>query len=207
MDYQDNYVIVIGRQYASGGRRIGKWLADQLGIAYYDKALLAKAAELMGFSAGLFANADEKRPSMLRSLLQLNYGEPNTGYPGSGLSNESLYSYQSEVIRKICEQGSCVIVGRTADYVMREHPRMISIFVHSPIEARVQHMLESGECTNADKAADKAHKIDRERESYYNYYTNRHWGRSDNYHLSIDSTRVSKEALLQMVKDILNKTD
>ncbi len=199
-----NYLIVIGRQYASGGRRIGRWIAERLGIPFYDKSLLAKAAEHMGFSAEMFARTDEKRPSMLRSLLMLNYGAQSAGFQDSGVSSESLYSYQSEVIRQICGQGSCVIVGRTADYVMRDHPRMISIFIHAPLERRAANMVESGECASPEKAAEKARKTDRERESYYNYYTNRTWGHADNYHLSIDSTRVSPEALLAIIKDSLH---
>lgn len=203
---ETGYVIVIGRQYASGGRRIGKFIADSLGIPFYDKILLDKAAEHIGFSAGMFLKADEKRPSILRSLLQLNYGSQSSGFQDSGVSSEALYRYQSEVIRHICEQGPCVIVGRTADYVMRNHPRMLSIFVHAPIQSRVKTIINRKETNSEERAAEMARKIDRDREAYYNYYTNRNWGRADNYHLSIDSSRISDQQILSFVKDFISKS-
>lgn len=201
----DRFVIVVGRQYGSGGRSIGRMLARELGVGYYDKTLLKEAAESFGYSPDIFERGDEKRPSFLRSLLSLNYGATSDTTPASVMSDERLYQFQSDVIKNICERESCVIVGRTADYVMRHHPRLVSIFLHAPIEARVKRIMERGDVASEKEAREKAQKIDRNRESYYNYYTNRPWGVASNYHLSIDSSRVSEEAILAIVKDILER--
>lgn len=182
---------------------MGRYLSEQLGVPFYDKRLLAEAAESMGFDPAVFVRNDEKRPSILRSIFALNYGSSDSGYQGSGMSSESIYSYQSEVIRRLCARESCVIVGRTADYVMREHPRMASLFIHAPLEARAQRILADGGAPTLEKARELAQKTDKAREEYYNYYTNRHWGHADNYHLSLDSTRIGEESLLSIVKDLL----
>lgn len=203
MEKETPFLIVIGRQYASGGRRLGRYLSERLGVPFYDKRLLAEAAESMGFDRAVFVRNDEKRPSILRSIFALNYGSSESGYQGSGMSCEAIYSYQSEVIRRLCARESCVIVGRTADYVMRDHPRMASIFIHAPLEVRARRILEDGGAPTLEKAGELAQKTDKTREEYYNYYTNRHWGHADNYHLSLDSTRIGEESLLRIVKELL----
>ncbi|MCM1370077.1 MAG: cytidylate kinase-like family protein [Candidatus Amulumruptor caecigallinarius] len=200
-----NFVIVVGRQYGSGGRRIGKMLADALSVSYYDKTLLSEAARSLGYSSDIFERADEKRPSVLRSLLSFSYGATNSGYGDSAMSDENLYAFQSKVIKDICSRESCVIVGRTADYVMRHHPRIISIFIHAPLEARTNHVLKrEKEVDSADKAVALIKKMDRSREAYYNYYTNRNWGHCSNYHFSFDSTKFTDEAIIATVKAALN---
>lgn len=203
-DDQEKILIVIGRQYGSGGRRIGKLLARELGISYYDKTLMSEAAGSLGYSAEIFNRADEKRPSLLRSLLSFNYGASTSDLTATPMSDEELYRFQSQVIREICQRESCVIVGRTADYVMRDHPRMASIFVHAPIECRAKALVERGEAADEKEGADIASRRDKSRASYYNYYTNRNgWGRSENYHLSFDSSRLSDEAILTAVTSLL----
>lgn len=200
-----NFVIVIGRQYGSGGRRIGKMLADVLGVRYYDKSLLREAARELGYSPEIFARKDERRPSLLRSLLSFNYGAPTAEISHAPMSDENLYKYQSQVIKEICARESCVIVGRTADYIMRHHPRMLSIFVHAPAELRAAAVMARNEADSPEKAMDIAAKCDANRQQYYNYYTNRDaWGHADNYHLSFDSSRISDEAIIAIVRDILS---
>lgn len=186
-----DFVIVIGRQYGAGGRRLGKLLAQKLNIPYYDKELLAEAAESLGISPEFFKKVDEKRPSFIRSLLSFNYGATSAADNRGSLSEENLYHMQSQVIKSICEKGSCVIVGRTADYVMRDHPGLLSIFVHAPEETRAQNILKREEAKDLHDALEKAKKNDRTRESYYNYFTNRAWGHAANYDLTIDSSKFS----------------
>lgn len=199
----DNFVIVIGRQFGCGGRKIGRQIADAFGVPYYDKELLSKAAEEMGFSKDIFSRADEKRPSMMRSLLHLNYGAYGAAYEPGTLSGESLYKAQSSVIRSICDKGSCVIVGRTADYVMREHPRLVSVFIHAPIDTRVKEIIARGDAKGVDEAIELANKFDRNRESYYNYFTNRHWGTASNYDLTFDSSRFSIPHIISLIRALV----
>lgn len=196
--FRQPIVIVIGRQFGSGGRHIGKGIASRLGIAYYDKALLSEAAESLGFSPEIFMAADEKKPSPFRSLLQATYGIGDN-FHTSSISAEKLYRVQSDVIRKICEKKSCVIVGRTADHVMRDHPGLVSVFIHAPLDARVAKIVEREECRDPAEAAEMARKRDRDRESYYNYFTGRHWGRASNYHLTLDSSTLSEKDAIDLI--------
>ena len=126
---RSDFVIVIGRQYGSGGRELGQMLARRLGIPYYDKALLSEAAGRLGFRADLFERADEKRPSFFSSLLSANYGSSTYFAPGA-MHNATLYQMQSDVIRNLMDS-PCVIVGRTADYIGRERKNVVSIFLHA----------------------------------------------------------------------------
>lgn len=194
-----DFVIVIGRQYGAGGRRLGKLLAEKLNIPYYDKELLAEAAHSLGFSPEFFKKADEKRPSFIRSLLSFNYGATSAADNRGALTEENLYQLQSQVIRSICEKGSCVIVGRTADYVMRDHPGLLSIFVHAPEQTRAENILSRGESASIEEALEKAHKNDKCRESYYNYYTNRTWGTAANYDLTIDSSKFTLDEIASFI--------
>lgn len=199
-----NVLIVVGRQYGSGGRRIGKMLAERLGISYYDKTLLRKAAEKLGYSTAIFDCKDEKRPSLLRSLLSFNYGSTSGVMTEAPMSDEKLYEFQSNVIREICRNESCVIVGRTADYIMREHPRMVSLFIHASLEHRGKAVQEREGIRNLREAMSHASKHDHSRRDYYNYYTNSNsWGMADNYHLTFDSTRISDDAIVNAVRAML----
>lgn len=199
----NDFIIVIGRQYGAGGRKLGKRLAETLNVPYYDKELLSEAADALGFSKELFLKADEKKPSILRSFLSFNYGSPSASFSSYTLTDDNLYRAQSDVIKSICEKGSCVIVGRTADYVMRDHPGLLSIFVHAPEEHRAKAILERGEAKSMEEALEKARKFDRSRESYYNYFTNRHWGHADNYDLTFNSSCLTTEALLPLILSAL----
>lgn len=203
---KDNFLIVIGRQYGSGGRRIAKMLAEELGIICYDKNLLNKEAESMSYSSRMFTEKDERRPSLIRSILSLNYGAQSMAE--IPFSDENVYSFQSNVIRRICERESCVMVGRTADYVMREHPRMVSLFIHAPLDQRVKMVLNREKIDDEKEAVDVINRHDKNRMSYYNYYTNSDgWGRAENYDLTLDSSRISDAAILAIVKDILKIYD
>ena len=208
----DNFIIVIGRQFGCGGREIGKRIADELGIPYYDKTLLSAAAEEFGMDTEVFKAVDEKRPSFLRNFLGLSCGtssQPCTPgafahFSAGSLSPEGLYNAQSKVIQSICERGSCVIVGRTADYIMRDHPGLISIFVHAPIEHRVKKIIERGAAADEIGARPRARKNDKARDSYYNYFTSGGWGKARNYHLCFDSSRFNPESIVALLKAYIN---
>lgn len=199
-----DFVIVIGREYGSGGREYGKFIAENLGVPYYDKLLLQQAAERLGYSEGIFRTKDEKRPSRLRGWLSLTYGAPLAELAGMPMGDEKIYECQSRVIKEACNRGSCVIVGRTADYIMRNHPGLLSIFIHAPENVRALRIISRGECNDKASALELHRKRDKERGEYYRYYTNRGgWGRCNNYHLSIDSSRISKERVLELVRAMI----
>lgn len=184
-----NYVITIGRQFGSGGRELGRLVAEKLGIAFYDKELLMQAAEQTGVSVDLFERNDEKFPKFLSGMFSFTMGySPYSIFTGqSTISDDSLYRAQSELIRALAQERSCVIVGRSADYVLRDFPRRVSVFVHAPIEARIERIMARGECDSRDKARALAEKADKLRAGYYNFYTDRTWGAAASYHLAIDS--------------------
>lgn len=198
-------IIVIGRQFGSGGRRIGQLLASKLGYAYYDKELLAKAADSLGYSKDIFIAHDEKKPSPMRSLLQGLYGIADN-FHDTSICGESLYRAQSEVIKKICSQENCVIVGRTADYILRKEPRLLSIFLHAPIEHRAARIMERNEAVSHEEARDMAKRHDKTRESYYNYYTGGGWGKASNYHLSIDASCLDDEEIADVIINFAKNT-
>lgn len=207
-EISENYVIVIGRQYGSGGRKIGRRIAEALGISYYDKTLLSEAAGKLGYSQKIFANKDERPPSLFRSILSFNYGAQTANIDQAPMSDEKIYEFQSRVIRDICGRESCVIVGRTADYVMRHHPRMVSLFIHAPKEYRIRNIIERGETVDEKEAAEAIARHDKNREAYYNYYTNRNsWGKASNYHLSVDSSRMPADAIIQAVRALLERAE
>ncbi|MBD5230681.1 MAG: cytidylate kinase-like family protein [Bacteroidales bacterium] len=197
------FVIVIGRQYGSGGRKLGKRLSERLGVAYYDKELLSEAASRLGFRADLLEKADERPPSPLRSMLGANLGS-STWFTSGAMHSDTIYKVQSDVIRAIAEQGSCVIVGRTADYILRDHPGLLSIFLHADIEDRVKEVM-------TNEAPDKSYrevreqieKRDADRKAYYNNYTGRNWGVASNYHLTLSSSRLPLEAIEELILSAL----
>lgn len=191
-------VVVIGRQFGSGGRKIGRLVADRLGVPYYDKELLSHAAESLGFSPDIFAAADEKRPTTLHTLLQSMYGIADN-FHATSISGERLYAQQSKVIKEICASGPCVIVGRTADYVLRDHPGLLSVFLHAPKKWRAEKIVRRGDCMCCEDALELAAKNDKNRENYYNYFTGGNWGRADNYHLTINSSLLSENNIADMI--------
>ena len=200
-----NPIIIIGRQFASGGRHVGKIVADRLGIDYYDTELLSEAAEKLGFSRHIFDIHDEKPPSQMRSLLQGVFGLADNFHDVS-ICSERMYIEQGKVIKEICEKGPCVIVGRTADFIMRNHPGLVSIFLHAPLEKRAEIALRRGDAPNYTRALELAKKYDRERENYYNFYTGtQSWGKANNYDLTIDSSvtglHIAAELIIKLVEN------
>lgn len=194
-------IITIGRQYGSAGHQIGKSLADELGIAYYDKELLERAAKESGMCEELFENHDERPTnSFLYSLVMDTY---SFGYGASSLSdmplNQKVFLAQFNAIRKIAEEGPCVMIGRCADYALAENPNCLSIFIHADLQLRIRRIATKYDLTDA-KAKDKILKTDKRRSSYYNYYTSRKWGDIDSYNLSFDSGLLGVNGTVEMIK-------
>ena len=174
----NNVVITIGREFGSGGREIGKKVADRLGIKFYDKELLQEAAKESGFCREIFENQDEKPTnSFLYSLVMDTYSI--NGYSSAPFLdmplNHKVFLAQFETIKKIAEKESCVIVGRCADYALAENPNCINVFIHA------------------------IQKKDKQRASYYNYYTSKKWGDSRSYHLTLDSSALGIDKCVEMI--------
>ncbi len=181
-----NKVITISRQYGSGGREIGERLAEALGVEFFDNKLLEVAAKNSGIHQSHFEENDEKRSNSLLYLLSTTYGQGGVPF------DDSLFFAKLEAIRKIASEESCVIMGRCADYALKDFSNVLNVFISAPFEARVKRAEELYGIT-AKHSADYVKRIDKQRTSYYNYYTDKRWGQPQNYHLCIDSTALGIE--------------
>ena len=168
---KNNLIISIGRQFGAGGRGVGKLLSEKLGIDYYDKELILLAAQEYGFDSEVLEQADEKSSTISGNLLQwIESLVPGEFLAKNYLSSDALFEMQSNAIRKLAAERSCVIVGRCSDYVLRNNPNCVSIFLHSTEEDRVQRICErSG--MSPQKALTQIRTEDRRRAAYYNFYS------------------------------------
>ncbi len=196
-------ILTIGRQFGSGGRIIGKKLAEALGIAYYDRELIDLAAKESGLCPDVFERADEKASDGLAHAFTMGMTYMGMYTPHSDiLSNEGLFKIQSDSIRKLAENESCVIVGRCADYILRDNPNCLSFFIHDNMENRVQRVVERQHIT-IEQARELITKTDKSRAAYYDYYTNKTWGMSSSYHLSIDASILGIEETVAFIKSFV----
>ncbi len=207
MNEDKNFVITIGRQFGSGGRELGKMLASTFGIEYYDKELLQEAAKQAGMCPEIFAQSDERAPSFLSGIFAVGAGyNPASCYScSSSLTSDGVYNAQSEFIRKIANEKSCVIVGRSADYVLREHPRCVSIFVHSSQEDCIERIMRRGDRPTPEQARSIAHKTNKLRANYYNFYTDKRWGDAASYDLTINTSLLKMEDLVAIVAEYIRR--
>ncbi len=201
-----HYVITIGRSFGAGGRELGKRLAQRLGIAYYDKELLIDAARNAGMDESIFAQNDERAPGFLSGILPMSMGyNPLARYTGpSNVGGEAVYRAQSDFIHEIAERGSCVIVGRTADYVLRDMPGVLSIFLHAPEDVCIKRILERADCLDANRARNILRKTNRLRAEFYNFYTDRIWGDAATYHLTFDSSVLPMDKMTEIIIQYLH---
>ena len=199
----DKIVITIARQYGSGGREIGEKVAAALGIKHYDENLITLAAREGNLDETVASKADESAANSLLYTLALGsnfFGSAmNFGYKPP--LNDKLFLLQSDVIRRAAEEGSCVIIGRCADYVLRDHPRRLSVFVYGDLPHRKQRVMERHEGLTEAQAIDLINKTDRRRSSYYNFYTGNKWGKYDNYHLAVNSSLLGIDKTAEMIAD------
>ena len=197
---ENKIIFTIARQFGSGGRAVGKLLAEKLGIPFYDKSLLQMAAKDSGLDESLFESADEKPSNRF-----WNAAASSTNVFGNRISvfqdmpmNDKLFLFQSDIIKKIAEKGSCVIVGRCADYILRDETNIVHVFVHSSEEDKLNRMIHQYGVP-AEKAKETMMKTDKNRSSYYNYYTDGKWGRADTYDLSLNSGSIGIEGAAEMI--------
>ena len=202
---KEGTVISIGRSYGAGGRAIGRRLSALRGIPCYDNELLKEAAKEFGISGEIFSKVDEKRPTLLKRLVTQTYGIQETFNIGRNLSGETIYQAQSLVIRAIAKRGPCIIIGRTADYILRDFEGLLKVFVHAPVAWRALRIVERGDAPTEEEAIDLARQKDRRRQAYYNYFTGREWGMASNYDLCIDSSLLTPEKNAEIIAVYLEK--
>lgn len=201
----DNFVITIARGYGSGGRTIGKMLAERLGVHYYDRELMRLASDDSGINEELFVKADEKlKKSLLYRIAKKAYkGEVITPDSDDFVSNDNLFRYQAKVIRELANVESCVIVGRCADFVLKDAPNVIKLFVHAPFEDCVNTLKGMSSLTE-EEIRKKIVSIDTHRAEYYKYYTGRDWNNAANYDLCLNSSNLGFDKCVDIVIDYIN---
>ncbi len=192
-------LVTIGREYGSGGHEVGKRLAQKLGVEFYDKELLELASKESGLSRELFEHHDEKPVNSLLYSLSVNPYSINTvaGVPELPIT-QKLFLAQFHTIQKLAKEKDCVIVGRCADYALQDMPDVVNVFVHAPLDTRIQTVMErTGEKSN--QARDSILRTDKKRASYYNSYSNKKWGSLQSYHLSLDSSVLGLDGCVEMI--------
>ena len=195
-----NTIITIGRQYGSAGREIGSKVAEAFGIKLYDKEMLARAAKESGICEEIFETHDEKPTnSFLYSLVMDTY---SMGYSGSTYTdmpiNHKVFLAQFDAIKKIADEGPCILVGRCADYALSDNPNCINVFIHADLDVRIKNVSRNLNITE-NKARDIINKTDKQRASYYNYYTSKKWGDSKSYNLSLDAGKLGTDNCVEMI--------
>jgi len=197
-------ILNIGRQLGSGGRVVARKLAEQLQCGFYDRELLDLAAKESGFSPKFFEKSDEKK-GVFDSLFHIRV--PFVGdncFYRSNLSHENLFQFQSDAIRKAAESGSCVFVGRCADYVLRDFNNVLNIFITANLDERIERERKRHDCT-VEEAKNRIEKIESHRSSYYNYYTGKQWGHSSSYDLCISSSILGIDGTVEYIIDFVKR--
>lgn len=199
-------IINIGRQVCAGGLEIGRLLADEFHAKYYDRELLNLAAKESGFSEEFFKQNDERK-GFLRSFFHLPYSNNWSGggnFYQNNFSQESLFKFQSDAIISAAQEGSCVFVGRCADYVLRDFDNVVNVFITASIEERAKLFMKEKNVTH-EEAVKRIQHVESRRASYYNYYTGKQWGHAASYDLCIDSSAVGSTETARLIAQFVRK--
>lgn len=201
-------IVTITRQYGSGGHEIGKLLAEKLGVSFYDKALITLAAKESGVSPEVFAKADEKMSNSLLYSLSTGLYNYGSGFSVMGdlPTNDQLYILQHKIIKEKAENEEFVVVGRCADYILKEYENVVKVFIYADIDARVKRALERHDIEPA-RARQAVLKTDKNRANYYSFYSGQKWGAPENYDLCLNSTHLSVEQAAQVIVDYIKILD
>lgn len=196
-----NIVITIARQNGSGGREIGKRLADALGISFYDKELIQMTAQKSGIHENICKESEETATNSLLYTLSTGGNFWGSRIPmGNDLPiTDRIFIAQSEIIKRIASEESCVIVGRCADDILRSNPNCIRVFIHADLKYRVNRMIRLHQLSE-EKAERAVKRMDKKRANYYNYFTDRKWGIAENYTITINSAEVGIENAVEILK-------
>ena len=199
-----NYVITIARGYGSGGRAIGQMLAKELNVNFYDRELLKLASEASGIHEGLFAQADEtaKNPLLYSIIKKVYTGQIIPPDRDDFISNENLFNYQAKIIKELAQTESCVIVGRCADFILKDVDNVLRIYVHASSEDCIQTVEDLAVCPKK-QVKNYIQAIDKRRAAYYRYFTGRNWQNADNYDLCLNTSHLTRTQCIELVKAYL----
>lgn len=194
-------IITIGRQFGSGGKEIGIRVAKELGIPFYDVELLQEAAKKSGLSEKIFESFDERPKSLLYSIAMDSYLFSAPGSAADSLEQQ-VYLATFDTIRNLAEKGSCVIIGRCADYVLADHPELLSLFISAPMDVRVERVARRQNLT-PEKARQLIIRTDKRRASYYEYYSSKKWGAVESYHFCLDSSYLGIGRTVELIQTMV----
>lgn len=202
----NNLIISVGRQLGSGGCEIAQALAEDFNCKFYDSELINLAAERSGFNPKIFAHNDENHGNLktLFGAFSARVGRISSVFYDNSISQESLFQVQSEVIRTVAQESSCVFVGRCADYILRESERLFSVFITADDDVRSRVVSERLGC-DVETAARYIEKKEEERASYYNYYTSKQWGASQSYDLCINSSMLGLKRTAEVIAQVIRE--
>ncbi|MBQ4150925.1 MAG: cytidylate kinase-like family protein [Clostridia bacterium] len=193
-----NVIITIGRQFGSGGRHIGELIAKELDLPFYDEKLISLAAEKSDLCKEAIMDADERNAnSLLYTLAMGSTAMLHSSHYNMPI-NDKLFLVQSDIIKDAANKGGAVIVGRCADYILRDNPRMISVFIYAENDFRVNNVATRGNISN-NEAQSLINKTDRRRANYYNFYTGNRWGAMENYDLAVDASKLGAEKTAKLI--------
>ena len=200
----NNFVVAITRTCGSGGMSIGKLLSDYYAIDIYDRKLLQLASEDSGISEELFASVDEsmKKSMLYRVSRKVYTGELIPPESDDFTSNATLFAYQAKVLKELAERESYVVIGRAADYVLKDFKNLIRVYIHAPKEICIEREMKR-QGINRREAAAYVEKMDKYREAYYTYHTGREWKSADNFDLCLDTSKFSYEEAAEMIKSMI----
>ncbi len=204
---KEKIVITIAREYGSGGRTIGEMLANKLGIHYYDKELIKLASEESGINEALFVKADEqvKSKGIFDKLTHNVYqGELISPKSDDFLSTQNLFNYQAKIIKELAEKESCVIVGRCADFVLKDYDNVLSVFIHAPHKYCMEQAALKHGGLSTKEVEKLILKTDKQRAEYYKYYTGREWTDARNYDLCLDSSKLGFDRCVEEIISYMN---
>ncbi|MCI8490933.1 MAG: cytidylate kinase-like family protein [Lachnospiraceae bacterium] len=197
----EHVVITIARQYGSGGRTVGKMLAKEMNIPYYSSNLLKMASEESGINEKLFMQLDEKLKNspFLRMSTDVYTGDLISPESSDFVSAKNLFNFQAKVIKRLASTESCVIIGRAADFVLKDYPNVVSVFVHGSAEFNLARAMEQNSMTESEMEKFIA-KTDKYRAEYYRHYTGRDWTDARNYDLCLNSSKLGFEKCVEAIK-------
>lgn len=200
----EKFVIAITRTCGSGGTTIGKMLSNDLNINMYDKELLRLASEDSGINEALFASADEntKRSLLYKISKKVYGGELIPPESNDFTSNDNLFNYQAKILRELAASESYVVIGRCADYILKDNPNVFKIFIHSSYKDCIKHEMEY-QCISEKQAIKRIKKLDEYRKEYYYYHTGRKWENVKNYDLAIDTSKLGFEKSVKYIKEYI----
>lgn len=201
-------VITITRQYGSGGREIGKKLAEAYGIPFYDNEIISRAAKETGFAEAAFERAEDKASNSLLYSIAMGmnvFSSQDVGFSGLSL-DDRIFLAQSKVIRNVAKEGPCVIVGKCADYILKEQENVVNLFIRAALDFRIRRAIEV-EGVSEEKAAETVLKKDKSRANYYKYHSGERWDNVLNYDMAICSDLCGIDSTVACLKAYLDQMD